>query len=123
MAKKSNTAAVGGGILMFIASLLYLYIGFTWYGSGITGSWLAAAQFFGPFIAAGALIGAIVLFFMSIGVMSGHLPSAKNLGDPMWKFLMFTGLVFFIVTAGGSWFYLAVLAFVISYIGAIARSM
>lgn len=123
MAKKRSMAAVGGGLLMLVASLLYLYIGFTWYGSGTTGPWLAAAQFFGPFIAAGALIGAIVLFFMSIGVMTGNLPSGKGMSDMTWRFLMFVGVVFVILTAGGSWFYLAVLAFVISYIGAIAKNM
>ena len=123
MAKKSSMAAVGGEILMLVASLLYLFIGFTWYGTGTTGSWLAAAQFLSPFVAAGALIGAIVLFFMSIGIMTGHLESGKGMNDMTWRFLMFVGVVFLILTAGGSWFYFAVLAFVISYIGAIAKNM
>lgn len=126
MAKKRSMAAVGGGILMLIASLLYLYVGYTWYSVGSsTGVWLSAAQFFGPFVAAFALIGAIVLFFMSIGVMAGYMPNdnGRSMGNKMWPFLISLGIAFFIVTAGGYWFYWAVLAFVISYIGAIAKSM
>lgn len=124
MAKKRSMAAVGGGILMLIASLLYLYVGYSWYAGGSTGGpWLGAAQFLGPFVAAGALIGAIVLFFMSIGVISGYMPSnSKDMRDPIWKILMFLGIAFLIVTAGGSWFYWAVFAFIVSYIGAIARN-
>lgn len=110
---------------MLIASLLYLYVGYTWYSSGsAAGAWLTSTQFFGPFVAAFALIAAIVLFFLSIGVMTGRMPSnGRGMGDRTWSFLMFIGIAFLIVTAGGAWFYWAVIAFVISYIGAIAKNM
>lgn len=124
MAKKNSmAAAVGGGILMLIGSLLYLYIGFAWYGAGsAAGPWLAAAQFFSPFVAAFAFIGAITLFFMSIGAITMRRPESQYMTHIMWSFITLTGLVFLIVTAGSSWFYVAVLAFVIGFIGAIVKS-
>jgi hypothetical protein len=123
MAKKSSMGAAGG-ILLLLGSLLYLYVGFTWYGGGASyGTALTTAAFFGPFVVALALISAISLFFMSLGVLGGSMANGKDMDKYLWKFMTLAGLTFFIVTAGGSFFYWAVLAFILTYIGGIAKTM
>lgn len=107
---------------MLIASLVYLYVLFTWYSSGTIGAWLGAAAFLTPFVAAVALIGAISLFFMSIGTLAGKMDD-KMMMNVLWKFVMLEGITSFIVTAAGSWFYPIVAAFVLSYIGAMVAGM
>jgi hypothetical protein len=121
MAKKG--AGTIGGFLLFLGSLVYLYVGFTWYSSGTSGPWLTAAQFFSPFIAALALISAIVLFFMSLAGLMGKVQNDKMMDDVLWKFIIWGGATFFIITAGGSWFYWAVLAFVLTYLGVASKKM
>ncbi len=123
MARKSSMGALGG-FLLFLGSLLYLYVGFTWYSSGTLGPWLSLAQFFGPFVAAFALISAIVLFFMSLAGLMGKTGAGDKMKtDILWKFIVWGGALFFILTAGGAWFYWVVLAFVLTYLGAASQSM
>ncbi len=122
MAKKMAMNKTAGGFLMLIGTLLYLYIAFSWYNSNATaGPWLSSAQFFGPFVAAFTFIGAITLFFMSIGTMTGRRPENEYMSRVMWSFMTLTGLAFLIVTGGSAWFYWAVLAFVIAFIGGIIK--
>lgn len=120
MAKK-NSMAVAGGILLLLGSLVYLYVLFTWYSSGTIGSWLGAAAFLTPFVAAVALVGSISLFFMSIGTIAGKMD--KMMTNVLWKFVMLESVTAVIVTAGGSWFYAVIAAFVLTYIGAMAAGM
>lgn len=119
MARKNQMAQIGG-ILTFLGSLIYLYVYFTWYGSGYSsGSWLSAAQFLAPFVAAFALFSAVTLFFVGLGSMAGRMPSdAKRMKDVLWKFVTIGAITFVIVTAGSGWYYWAVLALVLTYIGA-----
>ncbi len=125
MAKK-NSSAAAGGVLLLLGSLAYLYVLFTWYNgmgaAGAIGSWLGAAQFLTPLIAAVALIGSISLFFLSIGTIAGK-ESGKDMRKVLWKFIMLEGITSVIVTAGGSWFYAVIGAFVLTYIGAMAAKM
>ncbi len=124
MASKKASSTTGGGILVFIGSLIYLYIFFAWYGSGSAiGSWVNAAYFLGPFVIAFALVSAISLFFMGLGRIAGKSPSDAKMGQKiLWNFLMLGGISFLILTGASGWFYWAVLGFVISYIGGIAIS-
>ena len=113
---KQNSSAVAGGVLLLLGSLVYLYVLFTWYNSGTIGMWLGAAQFLTPFVAAVALVGAISLFFMSLGTIAGM--SQKGMADILWKFVMLESITAVIVTAGGSMFYTIIGAFILTYIGA-----
>ena len=122
MAKKNSSAAVAGGVLLLLGSLVYLYVLFSWYNTGAIGSWLGAAQFLTPFVAAVALIGAISLFFMSIGTIAGKMDDDMMM-NVLWKFVMVEGISSVIVTAGGSSFYVAIGAFILTYLGAMAAGM
>ena len=86
------------------------------------GTWLTSAAFLTPFIAAVALIGSISLFFMSIGTIAGKMAN-KMMMDVLWKFVMIEGITSIIVTATTSSFYIAIGAFVLTYIGAMAAGM
>lgn len=122
MAKKNSWAAAGG-VLLLLGSLVYLYVLFTWYGSAISPtSWLGSAQFLTPFVAAVALIGAISLFFMSIGTIAGKMAD-KSMMNVLWKCIMLESVTAVIVTAGGSWFYAVIGAFVLTYIGGMVANM
>jgi hypothetical protein len=121
MAKKNNSA-MAGGVLLLLGSLVYLYVLFSWYSSGTIGAWLGAAQFFTPFVAAVSLVGAISLFFMSIGTIAGKMAD-KMMANILWKFIMVESISAIIVTAGGAWFYAIIGAFVLTYLGGMAASM
>jgi hypothetical protein len=121
MAKKNNSA-MAGGVLLLLGSLVYLYVLFSWYNTGTIGSWLGAAAFLTPIIAAVALVGSICLFFMSIGTMAGKMAD-KMMMNVLWKFVMVESISAVIVTAGGAWFYAAIGAFVLTYLGAMAAGM
>ena len=108
--------------MLLLGSLVYLYVLFTWYSSGAIGSWLSAAQFLTPFVAAVALVGSISLFFMSIGAIAGKMAD-KAMVNVLWKFIMLEGITAVIVTAGGSWFYAVIGAFVLTYLGGMAANM
>ncbi len=121
MAKKNNSA-VAGGVLLLLGSLVFLYVLFSWYNTGTIGPWLSAASFLTPFVAAVSLVGAISLFFMSIGTMAGKMAD-KMMMNVLWKFVMIEGVFAVIVTAGGSSFYAAIGAFILTYLGAMAAGM
>lgn len=125
MAKK-GTSGMAGGALLFLGSIVYLYVVFTWVNSGgAPSAWLGMAAFLAPFVAAGAVVSAITLFFMSIGQVAGKM--ADDMKDMvtkvLWKFVMFGGVTTLILTGGTAWFYYAVLGFVLTYIGAMMGSM
>jgi hypothetical protein len=122
MAKKNSSAAVAGGVLLLLGSLVYLYVLFSWYNTGSIGSWLSAASFLTPFVAAVALVGSISLFFMSIGTLAGKMAD-KMMVNVLWKFVMLEGIVAVIVTATSSSFYAAIGAFILTYLGALAAGM
>lgn len=122
MAKK-NSMAAAGGVLLLLSSLIYLYVLFSWYSAGGTFStWLTAASFLTPFVAAVAIVGSITLFFMSIGTMAGKMAD-KMMMDILWKFIMVESIAAVIVTAGGSWFWAVIAAFVLSYLGGMVAMM
>ena len=123
-AKKNNAKTLAGGILLFIGSLIYLYVVFGWYSSGAAaGPWLAAAQFFAPFVAAVSVIGSISLFFLSLGVATGKAGSDDKLSKVLWKCVTCVSAAVVILSAGGPMFYLSVLGFIVAYIGAVVASM
>jgi hypothetical protein len=124
MAAKKNSSGMVGGGLLFLGSLVYLYVLFTWYSSGAAaGPWLAMAQFFAPFVAAAAIVSAITLFFMGIGQAAGKSSNDEMMTKVLWKFVMIAGISTIIATAGTSWFYVAIVGFLLTYIGAMAASM
>lgn len=117
---------MAGGILVFLGSLIYLYVVFTWYNSGAAlGAWVSATQFLGPFVVAVAMVSAITLFFMSIGVMADKAQGEmkKMMGMVLWKFTMIAGITEIIVTGGGAWFWAAIVGFILTYLGAMMASM
>ena len=127
-AAKKNSSSMLGGALVFLGSLVYLYVVFTSYtgsSGGALGTWATAASWLGPVIVAVAIVSSISLFFMGIGTMAdkaqGEMKSMMH--QVLWKFVMLAGITQVIVTGGGAWFYAAVLGFVLTYIGAMAASM
>lgn len=115
MAKKNSMKQIGG-ILTFLGSLVYLYVFFTWYGSGAAaGAWLSAAAFLAPIIIGVALFFAITLFFSGIGIAAGQ---AKMKEEMLWKFVSTSAIAFVILTGGTGWFYWSVLALLLTFIGA-----
>lgn len=124
MASKKNSSGLAGGILLFLGSLIYLYVFFTWYNSGgAFGAWLSAAQFLAPFVAVGAVISAITLFFLSIGSMAGKTSGDKMKMNVLWKFIILGGITTLILTAEGMWFYAALVGFILTYLGGMFASM
>lgn len=123
MAAKKSSSGKAGGVLVFLGSLIYLYVVFTWYNSGAAlGAWLSASAFLGPLVVALAVISAILLFFGSIGVMADMMQGEK-MHQMLWKFVMIGGITELIVTGGGGWFYFAVVGFILTYLGAMMASM
>jgi hypothetical protein len=118
MAKKGNAQL--GGALTFLGSLVYLYVYFTWYSSGYAASgWLSMASFLAPLIVGFALFSAVTLFFIGLGSMAGKMPhDAKRTKDVLWKFVTIAAVAFVIITGGSGWYYWAVLALLLTYIGA-----
>lgn len=122
-AKKDSSSVMAGGILLFLGSLIYLYVVFAWYSNGsMLNAWLAAAQFLAPFVMAAAIISSISLFLMSIATAVGKMTKSMH-KDAIWKFVMLGALTTIILTAGGSWFYAAIAAFVLTYLGAVWAAM
>ena len=121
--KKNKNSAVAGGVVALIGSLVYLYVVFSWYAAGVVGPWQNAALFLGPFVAAVAVVSAISLFFMSLGILAGKMD--KMMSSAVWKFTMLAGITTIILTGGtsGAWFWEALLGFVLTYIGAMMASM
>jgi uncharacterized membrane protein len=101
-----------GGILLLLGALIYLYALFTWY-NGALGGWLATAQFFGPFVATFAIVSSIALFFMGVGMAMGKMADGKG----MWKIIMVAGMSLLMVTANGPLFWMALLGFLLTFIG------
>ncbi len=119
MAKKSPASRVGGGALVFIGSLIYLYVVFSWYTAGAAaGTWLSMAQFLAPFVVAVAIISAITLFFMSIGTMAMESSKPEEMNKLLWKFIVASAVTLFIITGVGGWFYFVLIGFILTYIGA-----
>jgi len=113
-----------GGILVFLGSLVYLYVVFTWYMNGATASaWLSAAQFLGPFVIAFAVVASVSLFFMGIGAMANMRGDKKMMSRALWKFTMLGALSLLILTGGSFWFYAVLLGFVLTYLGAAVADM
>jgi hypothetical protein len=120
---KKSSPNLAGGILAFLGSLVYLYVVFTWYASGAAfGPWIGAAQFFGPFVVAFAMVSAITLFFLSIGIMVGRM-NGDMASKVLWKFVMIAGVTEIIVTGGSALFWAAIVGFVLTYVGAMTLSM
>ena len=106
-----------------LGSLIYLYVVFSWYSSGaVAGQWLNAAQFLAPFVAAFAVIGAVSLFFMSIGAIAGKMTNEK-MNHTLWKFVMLGAISLVILAAGGALFYAVILGFILTYLGAAITDM
>lgn len=108
-----------------VGSIIYLYLVYSWYSGGAaSGAWLAAAQFFAPFVAAFAVIASVSLFFMALGRLAGMKGGDdEKMGKVLWKFVMIGALSLLIVTGGSGMFAWAVLGFVLTYIGAAALKM
>ncbi len=128
MAKK-NSMGLAGGVLLFVGSLIYLYVFFfAWYAAGLSNAaalaapWLSAASFLAPFVIAFAVISAIALFFMGIGMMAGKMSGDKE-KMAVWKFLILGGMTMLILTGVGQYFYAVVVGFVLTYLGATIAEM
>jgi len=108
-----------GGVLVFLGSIVYLYVVFTWYMNGAIASvWLSAAQFLAPFVIAFAVVASISLFFMGIGAMANVGGDKKMKSHALWKFVMLGAISLLILTGGSFWFYAVLLGFVLTYLGA-----
>ena len=122
-AAKKSSPNLAGGILAFLGSLVYLYVVFTWYAGGAAlGPWVSASQFFGPFVVAFAIVSAITLFFLSIGMMAGKM-DGEMANRAIWKFVMIAGITEIIVTGGGAMFWAAILGFILTFVGAMTLQM
>ena len=116
MAKQNSMAQVGG-VFTFIGSLVYLYAYYTLYGNA-PGTWLSMASFLAPFVLGIALFSAVTLFFMGIGTITGMASrDPKMMMNMLWKFIMAAAVTFVIITGGTGYYYWAVLALVLTYIG------
>jgi|GEM_PF-7039602 hypothetical protein len=123
MAAKKGSSSKTGGILVFLGSLVYLYVVFTWYSKGAAlGAWLSASAFLGPLVVAFAMLSAIILFFTSVGMMADMAEGEKK-HQMLWKFVMIGGITEIIVTGGSGWFYAAIVGFILTYLGALMASM
>ncbi len=109
-----------GAALVFLGSLVYLYVAYSWYNAGASGSaWLNAAQFLAPFVVAAAIFSTITLFFMGLGGLAGMAKGGdKMMSNVLWKFVMWGGMTFIILTGGTSWFLWAMVGLVLTYLGA-----
>lgn len=122
MTAKKNPNAMVAGVLLFLGSLVYLYVFFTWYSTGVVGAWLSAASFLGPFVAAAAVVVSFTLLFLSLGTASGKLVGEK-MRDMLWRYIMIGGMSLLIVSAGGTWFYYVVVGFLLTFIGGMLGAM
>ncbi len=124
MARGSSTGKIGEA-LTFVGALIYLFVYYSWYSAGYgMGAWLSAAQFLAPFVIGVALFSAVSLFFMGLGGLSGQKPPDEKMArDLMWKFIMWGAIGFVIITGGTSWYWWAILAFLLTFLGGMAKSM
>ncbi len=123
MAKKSMMGT--GAALAFLGSLVYLYLAFTWTGPAawIGGTTSTFAYVLVPLAATTAVISAVSLFLLSIGAYAWKSSDEKM----MWatkKAAYWGGFALVLLTGGsGGNFYLAVLGFLLAYIGSGMLSM
>ena len=59
---------------------------------------------------------------MSLGTAAGKMDE-KTMMPVLWKFVILEGVVSTIILATGSWFYWGIVAFVLTYLGALAAGM
>jgi hypothetical protein len=120
---RQNSMPMGGGLTLF-GSLVYLYLFFTWYGSGaVASTWLTMAGFLAPFVVAFGIFSVVSLFFMSVGTLMGKMPKDPKMAMHMlWKFIMAGAISFLIITGGGAWFWWAFVAFILTYLGGMAST-
>jgi hypothetical protein len=127
MATKKGSSGPVGGILVFLGSLIYLYVVFTWYGgNAVPSAWLADASFLAPFVIALAIFSSFTLFFLSIGMMSNKTVDdahAKMMGQILWKFISTGAITLFILTGQGAFFLYAIVGFLLTFIGGMMGSM
>ena len=123
MATKKSSG-VGGGILVFLGSLIYLYVVYAWYYSagGMLTPWVSIASFFGPFVLGLAIVSAVTLFFKGIKGIAGQT-SSNSKHPVLWKFTNMGGVLFLIITGGTAWFTWALIGFILTYLGAMWESM
>ncbi len=106
-----------GGVLVFLGSLVYLYIVYQAVTAGGTSSWLGGyAQLWTPLVAAVAVFSSIALFFLSITSLAGSTGGATT-SEWRWKYIMWSSITLLIWTAGGQWFLWAVVGLVLTYFG------
>ncbi len=124
MAAKKSMNLQAGGVLVFLGSLVYLYVAWQAYAGGAASTWLGGyAQIWTPFVAAVAIFAAISLFFMSIGNMAGKGGDSKDMANWTWKIVMWAAITFLIWTAGSAWFLWVIIALVLTYLGTAWESM
>ncbi|MCL5429873.1 MAG: hypothetical protein M1504_00150 [Candidatus Marsarchaeota archaeon] len=116
--RKGNSAGVGAGVLVFLGSLAFMYVSFSWYLSGAgAGSWLGSyAQFWTPFVAAIAVLGSVATFLMSFVGMA-NMWSTKLKGA-LTKSVMYSAFTLLVLSANTVNFYWVLIGFVLAYIGA-----
>ncbi len=120
MATKKNPSKWWSGAFVLLGTLIYLIVIFTWYGGhAAAGPWLSAAQFLAPFVAALAIVLTISMLLMSLGMLAGKPITLSS----MWQYLMADAVFMLILSAGGSWFYAVVIAFILTYIGTASAYM
>ena len=123
MAARKSSAKQAGGILVFLGSLIYLYVVYTWFTGGAAPSaWLSMASFLAPFVVAFGVFSAVSLFFMGLGSAAGMSGGdEKMMHNLLWKFIML-GAVTFIIIGGTASFYVVLVALLLTYIGGMAGS-
>jgi len=115
MATKKSSQ-MKGTLLEFLGALIYIYLVFTWLGSGGTPLWLSGAgAIWLPVIAGVALISSLTLFIMSLVALAGMNSDMMIMGAM--KATWWGGFAIFVLTAGGAWFWWAILGFLLAYIG------
>ena len=126
MATKKRSSGQIGGLLVFLGSLIYLYVVLGWaYGTALPSAWLQTAGFLAPFVIAVAIFSAVNLFFMSIGTMAGkmaNMEDSKHAGM-QWKFIMLGAITLFILAGPGVLFTYVLVGLILTYLGAIMGSM
>lgn len=124
-AKKGSMTSQLGGFLVLLGALVYLYVFFTWYGSG-TGTlpaWVSAASFLGPFVVVAAVIAGVTLLFMGLGALAGMGGDSDMKMNILWKFIMVGAISELILTGWSGWFWTAIGGFVLTYIGGMMQMM
>jgi uncharacterized membrane-anchored protein len=114
--ERRNSLSIAGGGLLFVGAALYLYVTFHWYTMGSFAIWISATTFLAPFVAAFIGVGSIVMLFLGGGLMLNVIPHyAKNTWA--WRLIAAAGIALMIVTQGTMAFWIAVLAYVLAFVG------